>query len=139
MNADELLKKLEEQRIAYLETFRLVRESFDHSSPISDELPTLPDAESVGRSFSVKDAQSRKSVPYLPTHTDSSTLSDDSDEESEEYFVQSPLPPQSYDHEHLRNHLKTYKWDRWGRQILSTVITDRGRLKQPSLFPTNDG
>src|SRR5262249_23484146 len=100
MNADELLTKLEEQRIAYLETFRLVRELFDHSSPISDELPTLPDAESARRSLSVKDAQStsRKSVPDLPTLADSSTLSDDSDEESEEYFVQSPLPPQSYDH-----------------------------------------
>lgn len=139
MSADDLLKKLEEQRIAYLETFHQVRESFDNFSPFSAELPTLPDAEAVRRSFSVKDAQSRKSLPFLPTLTDSSTLSDDSDEESEEYFVQSPLPPQSYDHEHLRNHLKSYNWDRWGRLILSTIITDRGRLKQPSLFPTNDG
>lgn len=139
MSADELLKKLEEQRIAYLETFRQVTESFDHSSLTSTELPTLPDADTVRRSFSVKDTQSRKSLPHLSTLADSSTFSDDSDEETEEYFVQSPLPPQSYDHEHLRNHLKTYNWDRWGRQILSTVITDRGRLKQPSLFPTKDG
>ncbi|KAF2186731.1 hypothetical protein K469DRAFT_738499 [Zopfia rhizophila CBS 207.26] len=70
---------------------------------------------------------------------DTSTLSDDSDDEDESYFVQEELPYQSFDHEHLREHLKKYEWDEYGRQILSTVVTDRGRLKDPHLFPTHRG
>lgn len=141
--SEELLKKLEEQRVAYLETFKQVKESLENrpGSAISQDLPELPNTESLRKSFSISDAKSKRSASYgfPPTIADSSTLSEDSDEEIEDYFVQQPLPSQSFDHEHLRDHLKTYSWDRWGRQILSTVITDRGRLKQPSLFPTNDG
>lgn len=139
----ELLKTLEEQRIAYTETLRQVKESFDTpGSPLFSDLPELPNTESVRKSFSVNnDVKSKRSTsyPFPPTIADSSTLSDDSDEEIDDYFVQQLLPSQSYDHEHLRDHIKNYNWDRWGRQILSTVITDRGRLKQPSLFPTNEG
>lgn len=69
-------------------------------------------------------------------HLDASTLTDDSDtDEDESYYVQEALPPQSFDHEHLRDHLKSYNFDQYGRQILANVICNRGRLKNPSLFP----
>ncbi|ORY08073.1 hypothetical protein BCR34DRAFT_570193 [Clohesyomyces aquaticus] len=70
---------------------------------------------------------------------DTSTLSDDSDDEDESCFVQAELPPQSFDHEQLREHLKKYDWDQYGREILSTVVTDRGRLHKPHLFPMHPG
>lgn len=68
---------------------------------------------------------------------DSSTLSvtDDSEEEDESYFVQQELPSRSFDHEHLREHLKNHDWKEHGREILAPIITDPGRLsKQPHLF-----
>lgn len=71
---------------------------------------------------------------------DTSTLSDDSDEEDESYFVQKPLPSKSYDHEHLREHLKKHDWKEHGRKILAAVITDPAKLsKQPHLFHMGAG
>lgn len=70
---------------------------------------------------------------------DSSTLSDDSDEEDESFFVQDELPPKSFDHEHLREHLKKHSWTEHGRDILASLFKDRGRLKDPHLFPTKAG
>jgi hypothetical protein len=71
---------------------------------------------------------------------DSSTaLSDDSDDEDDSYFVQEELPSQSFDHEHLREHLKTHKWTHHGREILSSLFKERGQLKEPYLFPQKPG
>jgi len=141
---EELLKRLEEQKLAYLETLRHVRETFEPApaDPVSADLPDIPHIDIGRKSFSFHtDARSKRTHNYpLPSIiADDSTLSDDSDEELDDYFVQQPLPTESFDHEDLRNHIKAYAWDRYGRQILSTVITDRGRLKQPYLFPTNEG
>jgi len=74
-----------------------------------------------------------------PGFADASTLSSDSEDEDESFFVQEELPSQSYDHEHLREHLKTHSWDEHGREILSAIFTDRGRLKDPDLFPMGPG
>jgi len=66
---------------------------------------------------------------------DTSTLSDDSEDEDESYFVQAELPSISFDHEHLRNHLKKHSWKEHGREILAAIITDPAKLsKQPHLF-----
>jgi hypothetical protein len=70
---------------------------------------------------------------------DASTLSSDSEDEDESFFVQEELPSQSFDHEHLREHLKKHSWDEHGREILSAIFTDRGSLKEPHLFPTSPG
>lgn len=81
----------------------------------------------------------RDSNPALSNY-DASTLTDDSDESEDEelFYVQDHLPTQSFDHEHLRDHLKKYPFDVYGRQILSSVISDKGRLKDPSLFPSHE-
>ncbi|KAF2677383.1 hypothetical protein K458DRAFT_447032 [Lentithecium fluviatile CBS 122367] len=71
---------------------------------------------------------------------DTSTLSDDSDEEDGSYFVQAELPSKSFDHEHLRDHLKKHNWTERGREILAPVITDPAKLsKQPRLFHMGPG
>ncbi|KAF2644554.1 hypothetical protein P280DRAFT_174461 [Massarina eburnea CBS 473.64] len=71
---------------------------------------------------------------------DTSTLSDDSEDEDESFFVQGDLPAKSFDHEHLREHLKTHEWKEHGRAILAPIITDPGKLsKQSHLFHTGPG
>ncbi|KAF1968042.1 hypothetical protein BU23DRAFT_572720 [Bimuria novae-zelandiae CBS 107.79] len=77
-----------------------------------------------------------------PSHAfaDSSTLSDTEDEEDESYFVQGELPSKSFDHEHLREHLKNHDWKEYGREILAPIIADPGKLsKQPHLFHLGPG
>jgi hypothetical protein len=71
---------------------------------------------------------------------DTSTLSDDSSDEEDDYFVQDELPSHSFDHEHLREHLKTHNWTQHGREILASIIDDPAKLtKQPHLFHMGPG
>src|SRR5690348_11535430 len=97
---------------------------------------------SLGPSLDVGNLQERTERDDPDDHAnadfaDSSTQSDHSDdeEEDESFYVQGELPSQSFDHEHLREHLKKYDWKEQGRKILATIVTDRGRLKDPHLFP----
>jgi hypothetical protein len=125
MSVDELKKQLEALQRSHdslLKSIALSNGSFGPSS----ETPGLPRAS--GR-------DERNSDTRQAVFADSSTLSDDSDDEDDEYFVQQELPSQTYDHEHLREHLKKHNFDEHGRQILSAIVTDRGRLKDPHLFP----
>lgn len=125
MSVEELRKQLEtlqRSHDALLKSIAASDGSFGHS----------PDLPGVSRASGREDRNADPSNPVF----DSSTLSDDSEEEDESYFVQDELPSQSYDHEHLREHLKKHGFDEHGREILSAIITDRGKLKQPHLFPT---
>lgn len=71
---------------------------------------------------------------------DASTLSSDSEEEDESYYVQDELPSKSFDHEHLREHLRNHDWKEHGREILAPIITDPGKLsKQGHLFHLGPG
>lgn len=71
---------------------------------------------------------------------DTSTLSDSSSDDEDDYFVQAELPSQSFDHEHLREHLKTHNWTEHGREILASIVSDPARLsKQPHLFHLGPG
>ncbi|KAJ4343401.1 hypothetical protein N0V95_006663 [Ascochyta clinopodiicola] len=71
---------------------------------------------------------------------DTSTLSDDSSDDEDDFFVQNELPSQSFDHEHLREHLRTHNWDEHGREILESLISDPVKLsKQPHLFHLGPG
>jgi hypothetical protein len=66
----------------------------------------------------------------LVVSTDSSEVSDP----DEDYRVQVPLPGYQFDHEDLRNHLKTYKFNDASMILLESVVY-RGRLL-PLLNPT---
>jgi hypothetical protein len=68
-----------------------------------------------------------------PVFADTSTLTDSDSDEDESYFVQAELPSKSYDHEHLRDHLKQYEWKEHGREILSAVITVSNSRVQSAL------
>jgi hypothetical protein len=83
----------------------------------------------------------RDTGPNYDTFVDTSTLTDtNTDSEDESFFVQGNLPARSFDHEHLRDHLKEHDWKEHGRAILAPVITDPGRIsKQPHLFRMGPG
>ncbi|KAF2730938.1 hypothetical protein EJ04DRAFT_536948 [Polyplosphaeria fusca] len=129
MSVDELKKQLESLQRSHdslLKSIALSNGSFGPSS----ETPGIPRAS--GR-------DERNSDTANAVFADSSTLSDDSDDEDDDYFVRAELPSQTYDHEHLREHLKKHDFDEHGREILSAIVTDRGRLKEPYLFPRGQG
>lgn len=90
-------------------------------------------------SFAPDQAQFRRVSTREAIFADSSIPTDDEDEEDESFFVQQELPAQSFDHEHLREHLKKHTWNEHGRQILASLFQERGRLKEPNLFPTRPG
>lgn len=75
--------------------------------------------------------------PSIPT--DRRTLislftGEESESEDEvELYVQRPLPKRKFDHEDLREHLKTYEWTEAGEILLEEVVVDH-RLKNPAVF-----
>lgn len=128
MSVDELRKQLETLQRSHDALLKSITQSNASFGPASD----------VGGPLRRAATQDPRNVTNA-VFADSSTLSDDSDEDDESYFVQDELPSQSFDHEHLREHLKKHSWDEHGRDILSSLFKDRGKLKEPSLFPTQPG
>ncbi|KAF2792843.1 hypothetical protein K505DRAFT_325900 [Melanomma pulvis-pyrius CBS 109.77] len=129
MNIEELRQQLETLQRSHDELLRSLSTSNRAFRPSSATPDLQPTATRDDRHADVSN----------PVFADTSTLSDESDEEDESFFVQDELPSQSFDHEHLREHLKKHSWDEHGREILSAIFTDRGRLKEPHLFPMSPG
>jgi hypothetical protein len=135
-STEELLKKLDEQHKAYLDTFKLVHEALSHN--VAAHHPGSPVPPSKRRRRSTLDIESDKPERRISGAATfpSSVVTGDSDEsdEDDELYVQTPLPAFKFDHEHLRAHLKNYKFNYAGKKILETVV-ENGRLLNPMLFP----
>lgn len=157
-NVEELLKKLDQQHQAYTQTFREVYEALSQipstsSPPATSSASAIAststskkrrrstltiDAERPGRNERTdQPEQPERPAAAKPVTLHSSVLTGESDESDtdEEYYVQKPLPPYKFDHEDLRHHLKTYKFNEHGKKLLEMVVTENGRLLEPSLFP----
>ena len=135
-STDELLRRLDEQHKAYLDTFKLVHEAL--SQHVAGNRPTSPVAPSKRRRRSTMDVEADKPERKISAGATfpSSVVTGDSDESDvdDELYVQTPLPPYRFDHEDLRDHLKNHKFNESGSKILETVI-ENGRLLDPMLFP----
>lgn len=147
---EELLKRLDDQHQAYLETFKLVHESLARSQAApaaTPRSPTLPPTSSSSLAsppipFTVKrlrrptlefDAErARSSTLHSSILTGEETSDDDDDVD---LYVQTPLPSSHFDHEHLRTHLKTFKFGDASLKLLESVVNENGTLLHPSLFP----
>ncbi|QSZ31177.1 hypothetical protein DSL72_000740 [Monilinia vaccinii-corymbosi] len=137
-NAEELLKRLDDQHQAYLETFKLVHEALNnsvtHPNPAS-----APQSPGSIRTFTKRQRRcTRDDISELrPSTLHSSVLSGESDEsdDDDDLYVQTPLAPFTYVEEQLRQHLSTYNFTDAGHTILESVITKTGRLLDPVLFP----
>ncbi|KAG0647248.1 hypothetical protein D0Z07_7222 [Hyphodiscus hymeniophilus] len=137
-STEELLKRLDDQHKAYLDTFKLVHEALSQNV-VANTIPTSPEPSKRRRRSTVEHDVQRPerrkllkpgSVPGTSVWTGDSDESDDDDE----LYVQTYLPSYKFDHENLRQHLKHHPFNVSGKKILETVI-DNGRLLDPTLFP----
>jgi len=142
MNTEELLKRLDAERDAYLTTFQQLHEALARniitlSSSSLDSTVASPLTRPVldrGARLSMSDSERK-----APTTFKSSVISNEDDElsdEDESLYVQDLLPTTSLDDEHLRAHLKKYKWNEESKSLLEDILTGEGRMKHPSLFPS---
>ncbi|CZR64326.1 uncharacterized protein PAC_14224 [Phialocephala subalpina] len=138
-NTEDLLKRLDEQHQAYLETFRLVHEALGQAAT-NNSAPTFPlsaIAPSKRRTLSTHTTPSDKPSLSSTAHR-SSILTGESDESDDdgELYVQTPLPSYKFDQEHLRQHLKTHDFGEHGAVLLSSVVREKKLLYPAALFPT---
>jgi hypothetical protein len=143
-SVEELLKKLDDQHKAYLDTFKLVHDTLSHNVTTNTNLASPGPPKRRRRSTMDNDIekperpQRKPSKPASVAATfPSSVLTGDSDEsdEDDELYVQTPLPSYKFDDEHLRQHLKHHQFNASGKTLLKTVIED-GRLLNPvNIFP----
>lgn len=166
---EALLQRLEEHRLLYLDTYARVQDLLGQSgspapTPTASQFgaATLhPGSIDIPKSTSpspgppnsrrrrtitsqpdlARDVLSRK-VPLatlpaasLSGETDLTSEHDD----NEELYVQAPLETHDYDHEGLRDHLRSHKWTSDGRTILEGIVNNPTRMQAPTLFPIYPG
>ena len=156
---ETLIRELDKQREAYMETFQKVNELLaknlaatasaiaakDTTSGASPHPPSEKSRQrSTSRATSEQDSHVRKTSTGLSTFitsSESKATGEDSDDEDQDeaLYVQTPLESQSYDEEGLRNHLRSYKWNDYGKKILEGVAGNPRLLSQSSLIPDRKG
>lgn len=142
MNAEQLLKRLDEERDAYLATFQQLHEALARNviassssspGPTSVSPPTRPVLDRVARlSMSESDHKAPATFKSSFISNEDDELSDD----DEALYVQDLLPTATFDDEHLRTHLKRYKWNKESKSMLEDILTGEGRMIHPNLFPS---
>lgn len=145
LGTEELLKRLDEQHQAYLQTFKLVHEALTQTVVANTGSPASPPLQPVGNSATKRRRRSTLEVdadrpePRKPSTYHSSVLTGESDEsdEDDELYVQTPLIRYKYEDEDLRNHLQTHKFNEEGQLLLDTIVRD-GVILHPTLFPKYD-
>lgn len=155
-HVEQLLRQLDAQRDAYLNAFRQAHELLAKNLAATAAIPQSPNSPSQhlqGEQRSPRtsiapsaDTRTRKVASDFDTLVNSSasraTTGDETDSDSdddENLYVQEPLPHQLYEHENLRKHLRSYKWQPSGRTLLDGIINDPSRMSQPTLFETKIG
>jgi len=124
---------------AELDALRKQLESLQHShDALLKSLSATNDTFKPSETLHIRRGSTRHGRDAI--FADTSTLSDDSSDDEDDYFVQSELPSHSFDHEHLREHLRSHDWTDHGRQVLASIISDPAKLsKEPHLFHMGPG
>ena len=124
---------------AELDALRKQLESLQHShDALLKSLSATNDTFKPSETLHIRRGSTRHGRDAI--FADTSTLSDDSSDDEDDYFVQGELPSHSFDHEHLREHLRSHDWTDHGRQVLASIISDPARLsKEPHLFHMGPG
>ena len=130
--AQEMLRKLADDREAYLSTLTRAEDVLTQALTTAAGIKSTPRLTSertrrnTGTTLEVESVQNGSS-----TLVDSDSDTDD----DESLFVQETLPPESYDEQGLRDHIKEYEWTEAGRDILGDVLTKSLPTEKESLFP----
>lgn len=135
--AQEMLRKLAEDRASYLNTLTRAEDVLTQALSVTAGIKSAPQLTSdtirrrtTGTTVEVESVQNGST-----TQVDSDSDTDD----DESLFVQQTLPPESYDEQGLRNHIKEYKWTEAGRGILDDVLSKSLPPQNESLFPRTLG
>lgn len=160
VEASELLKQLDAQRDAYLDTFKQVHELLAQNlastvsparkasqatqdTPLPEpQSPRSPRPSFVGGA-SEREPYARKvsaGIATLTTSSESKGTGEDSDSDDDEaLYVSSTLEPQKHDEETLRKHLQSYQWTVQDAKVLETVVDNPARMLQHPLIPNRKG
>ena len=142
MNAEELLKRLDAERDAYLATSQQVHETLvrnliaSSSSSVASTFVSPPTRPVLDRAARLSTSDSERKVSAAFKSSIISNEDDDLSDDDEALYVQELLPTATLDDEHLRAHLKKYKWNSESKSILKDILTGEGRMKHPNLFPS---
>ncbi|KAF7189429.1 hypothetical protein HII31_09274 [Pseudocercospora fuligena] len=155
---DQLLRQLDAQRDAYLAAFQKAHDllakdlasaaATSAASPvprgsISAPRPLQRERRSPRQSFSQFDFPPRKPASNIDTLVASSgsrrTGDESDDDEDENLYVHQHLEHRIYEHEGLRDHLRSHKWKSGGGGKILRSILNTSRIQQPNLFPINLG
>ena len=134
--AQEMLRKLAEDRATYLSTLTRTEELLTQALTATAGLKSSPRLTSeairhnTGHTVEVESVQNGST-----TQVDSDSDTDD----DESLFVHQSLLPESYDEPGLWKHIKEYKWTEAGRAILGDVLEKELPLSSDSLFPRARG
>ena len=135
----DLIKRLEEDRKAHLEsinkTHELLKQLIGTSTAGSPSTPFTSERSRryTGTTFATTlDVESVQKSSTLSANDESDT------DEDEALFVQDPLPPESYDEDGLKKHIRTYKWTDAGKNILESLLDKPEILQSTSILPIHD-
>jgi hypothetical protein len=141
MNAEELLRRLDAERDAYLATFQqlheaLARNIIASSSPSPTSTLVSPTPRPVlDRVSRLSIGESDRKPPATYKSSFISGEEDDASDDDQALYVQDLLPTTTFDDEHLRAHLRAYKWSEESKRLLEDIFTEEGRMKHPNPFP----
>ena len=131
--AQEMLRKLAEDRAAYLSTLTRAEDVLTQALTASAGIKAFPrlTSETIRRNTGTTTLEVESVRNGSSTQVDSESDTDD----DESLFVQQSLPPEEYDERGLRAHIKEYNWTHADRAILGTVLGKRLPAEKESLFP----
>lgn len=130
--AQEMLRKLAEERAAYLSTLTRAEDVLTQALTATAGLKSSPrlTSDTIRRNTSnTLDVESVQNGSTTQVDSDSDTDDDES------LFVQQTLPPETYDELGLWKHIKEYGWTEAGRAILGDVLEKDLPPQNGSLFP----
>ncbi|KAL9026157.1 MAG: hypothetical protein Q9196_005132 [Gyalolechia fulgens] len=133
--AQEMIKKLAEDRTTYLDTL----------SRAHDVLAKALEAAATGKDSPklTSEAVRRNTANTIDVESiqKGSTFSpDDSDsDDNESMFVQDPLPREQYDEAGLKKHIREYPWNSFHKEIIGTVLDNKQLLERTCMFPITRG
>ena len=153
---EALLRELDAQREAYLQTFQKVHEALaaqlastvtkdtlrTNTPPLSDLQIPRATSNSISRATSDIEAPARHTPTgfSLETLSKSKSTGNESDtDDDESYYVQDPLLPEEHDMESMRSHIRAYKWDIHGKLIMNGIAFNPARLSETPLIPNKKG
>lgn len=140
--AQEMIKKLAEDRATYLETISrthdLLAKALEAQATQKVHLPLT--TERLRRDTGTTPATTTTDDIVTAPKDSNFSIEEDSDtDDDESLFVQQTLPPESFQDEGLRKHIKEYPWTEAGKSILRDILDNEQVLTRRHLFPIKQG